>query len=91
MHVERVSIPVETRAPTGATNAYLVGESPAVLVDPAGRTDELDALVEEHEVGTIAVTHTHPDHVGAVADYAAEGEIEVEYVGRRPNAAETEG
>ncbi|GAB7013851.1 PINc/VapC family ATPase [Halolamina salina] len=26
-----------------------------------------------------------------LADYAAEGEIEVEYVGRRPNAAETEG
>ncbi|WP_435119220.1 MBL fold metallo-hydrolase [Halolamina sp. C58] len=82
MHVERVSVPVETRAPTGATNAYVVGDSPALLVDPAGRTEELDALVTEHEVGTIAVTHTHPDHVGAVADYAAETGAEV--LARRP-------
>ncbi|QKY20357.1 MBL fold metallo-hydrolase [Halolamina sp. CBA1230] len=83
MHVERVSVPVETRAPTGATNAYVVGDSPALLVDPAGRTDELDALVTEHEIDTIAVTHTHPDHVGAVADYAAETGAEV--LARRPD------
>jgi len=83
MHVERVSIPVETRAPTGATTASLVGDSPALLVDPAGRTDELDALVEEHDIGTIAVTHTHPDHVGAVADYAAETGAEL--LARRPD------
>ena len=83
MHVERVAVPVETRAPTGATNAYLVGDSPALLVDPAGRTDELDSLVAEHEIGAIAVTHTHPDHVGAVADYAeATG---AELLARRPD------
>jgi ribonuclease/clavin/mitogillin len=83
MHVERVSVPVETRAPTGSTNAYIVGDSPALLVDPAGRTDELDSIVADHEVGTIALTHTHPDHVGAVADYAAEtgGEL----LARRPD------
>jgi glyoxylase-like metal-dependent hydrolase (beta-lactamase superfamily II) len=80
--VERVSVPVETRAPTGATNAYLVGESPALLVDPAGRTAELDSLVESHGVGAIAVTHTHPDHVGAVADYAAQADAEL--LARRP-------
>ena len=83
MHVERVPVPVETRAPTGATNAYVVGDAPALLVDPAGRTDELDALVTEHEIDTIAVTHTHPDHVGAVADYAAETGAEV--LARRPD------
>ncbi|WP_053949143.1 MBL fold metallo-hydrolase [Halolamina sediminis] len=82
MHVERVSIPVETRAPTGTTNAFLVGESPALLVDPAGRTDELGALVDEQEIDTIAVTHTHPDHVGAVGDYAAETDAEL--LARRP-------
>ena len=80
--VERVSVPVETRAPTGATTAYLVGESPALLVDPAGRTAELDSLVANHEVGAIAVTHTHPDHVGAVADYAAETDADL--LARRP-------
>lgn len=80
--VERVSVPVETRAPTGATTAYLVGESPALLVDPAGRTAELDSLVANHEVGAIALTHTHPDHVGAVADYAAETDADL--LARRP-------
>jgi glyoxylase-like metal-dependent hydrolase (beta-lactamase superfamily II) len=69
--VTRISVPVRTRAPTGATNAYLVGESPGLLVDPADRTDELDAAVADASVGHVAVTHTHPDHVGAVAHYAA--------------------
>lgn len=82
MHVERLSVPVETRAPTGATNAYLVGDDPALLVDPAGRTAELDSLVADREIGAIAVTHTHPDHVGAVADYAAETGATV--LARRP-------
>jgi len=70
MEITRVSVPVETRAPTGQTNAYVVGADPALLVDPAGRTDELDALATEREVGHVAVTHHHPDHVGAVDDYA---------------------
>ncbi|MFP8952708.1 MBL fold metallo-hydrolase [Natrialbaceae archaeon A-arb3/5] len=72
MDVSRLPVAVETRAPTGTTNAYLLGTEPAMLVDPAGRTDELDRLVDEHGVEHVAVTHTHPDHVGAVAAYAAE-------------------
>ncbi|MFW5939833.1 MAG: MBL fold metallo-hydrolase [Halolamina sp.] len=84
--VERVAVPVETRAPTGATNAYVVGDSPALLVDPAGQTVELDTRVENHDVGAIAVTHTHPDHVGAVADYAAETGAEL--LARRPDRFE---
>ncbi|ELZ91793.1 Zn-dependent hydrolase [Haloferax mucosum ATCC BAA-1512] len=75
MHVTRVSVPVSTRAPTGATNAYLVSVAArrdgGLLIDPAARTAELDALVESG-VAHIAVTHTHRDHVGAVADYARE-------------------
>ncbi|GAA0510671.1 Glyoxylase, beta-lactamase superfamily II [Halorubrum aquaticum] len=74
--IARVELPVATRARTGTTNAYLVG---GLLVDPAARTDELDAAVAERGtlpgerggIEAIAVTHTHPDHVGAVADYAA--------------------
>ncbi|SMO68233.1 MBL fold metallo-hydrolase [Halorubrum cibi] len=73
--VTRIEILVDTRAATGTTNAYLVG---GLLVDPAARTDELDAAVAERAtlpgdrggIEAIAVTHTHPDHVGAVADYA---------------------
>ncbi len=71
-HVDRFSVPVETRAPTGATNAYVVGTRETLLVDPAARTDTLDTVVREKVADHVAVTHTHPDHVGAVADYAAE-------------------
>jgi glyoxylase-like metal-dependent hydrolase (beta-lactamase superfamily II) len=66
--VRRVPVPTDTTA-GGETNAYLAG---SVLVDPAARTDALDAAVAEADVTDIAVTHTHPDHVGGVAHYAAE-------------------
>jgi glyoxylase-like metal-dependent hydrolase (beta-lactamase superfamily II) len=70
MHVQQVSVPTETLAPTGATNAYVLGDEDAVLVDPASRTDELDAAVESASVEHVLVTHAHPDHVGAVGHYA---------------------
>ena len=72
MNVTPCPVPVATRAPTGDTNAYLIGEDPAVLVDPAARTDDLDRLVADRDVAHVLVTHTHPDHVGAVAAYAEE-------------------
>jgi glyoxylase-like metal-dependent hydrolase (beta-lactamase superfamily II) len=70
MRVTSVSVDVATRAPTGATNAYVVGEEPAVLVDPAARTDALDEAVAGRGVEHVVVTHTHPDHVDAIAHYA---------------------
>jgi len=70
VHVTAISVP--TRAPAGHTNAYLVGETDALLVDPADRTPELDAAVDDRNVAHLALTHTHPDHVGGVAEYAAE-------------------
>ena len=74
--VTRVEVPVDTRAPGETTNAYLLD---GLLVDPAARTDALDAAFAERgsadaaapSVEAIAVTHAHPDHVGAVAEYAA--------------------
>jgi len=76
--VTRVELPVDTRALGGTTNAYLAA---GLLVDPAARIEALDAAVGVEESGVaasssttavdaIAVTHTHPDHVGAVAEYA---------------------
>ncbi|MFC7080929.1 MBL fold metallo-hydrolase [Halorussus caseinilyticus] len=70
MELREVSVPTETLAPSGTTNAYVLGREDALLVDPAGRTDELDAAVESREVGHVLVTHAHPDHVGGVAHYA---------------------
>lgn len=87
--VARVPVAVDTRAPGGTTNAYVAG---GLLVDPAARTDALDAAIglggrgsdgragddagaggdggAGVAVDAIAVTHAHPDHVGAVAEYA---------------------
>ena len=70
MELERVSCRVETAAPTGQTHSYVLGREDALLVDPAARVDGLDALADR--VGHVALTHHHPDHVGAVAEYATE-------------------
>jgi glyoxylase-like metal-dependent hydrolase (beta-lactamase superfamily II) len=77
MNVVSRSVPVATRAPGGETNAYLLGSDPAILVDPAARTDELDRLIRERNVAHVLVTHTHPDHVGAVDAYALETDATV--------------
>jgi len=73
--VERFSLPVQTRAPTGATSAYVLPED-GLVIDPAARSDDLDAAVAE-AVGHVAVTHHHSDHVGAVSEYAAEFDLTV--------------
>lgn len=70
MNVRAIPVPTETLAPDGTTNAYLVDAEDALLVDPAARTDDLDRAVETRDVNHVLVTHTHPDHVGAVGHYA---------------------
>ena len=75
--VHRIAVPVSAPVPTGSTNAYLVGEDPALLIDPTDRTDDLDEAVAAANVEHVAVTHAHPDHVGAVAAYAAETDATV--------------
>ncbi len=71
MHVDTFSLPVATGAPTGQTNAVLFDDGERLLVDPAARTASLDTAVTSG-LDHVAVTHPHPDHVDAVADYAAE-------------------
>ena len=66
----RVLVPVDGRAPTGTTNAYIADG--ALLIDPADRSEALDAAVAAADIEHIAVTHAHPDHVGGVATCAAE-------------------
>jgi glyoxylase-like metal-dependent hydrolase (beta-lactamase superfamily II) len=76
MHVDTFSLSVPTRAPTGQTNAVLFDGAETLLVDPAARSPSLDTVVAGG-IDHVAVTHTHPDHVGAVADYAAETDATV--------------
>ena len=66
----RISIPVETVAPGGETNSYVLGSEEALLVDPAAATPALDDALSGRVVKNVLVTHTHPDHVGGVAAYA---------------------
>ena len=73
MRPARVPVSVETAAPDGETNTYVFGSANALLVDPADETKELDEALEEVRVENVLVTHTHPDHVGAVERYAEDG------------------
>ncbi len=70
MKPTRIPIPVETAAPGGETNAYVLGSERALLVDPAAATAKLDNALDGRVVKDVLVTHTHPDHVGGVAHYA---------------------
>lgn len=73
--VERFSLSVDTRAPTGATNAYVHSNGDGIVIDPAARNPDLTDRMDD--VSHVAVTHHHPDHVGAVAEYAAEYDLTV--------------
>jgi ribonuclease/clavin/mitogillin len=68
--LERIPVPVSTRAPTGRTNAYLLGSERAVLVDPADRHERVDAALADRDPAHLLLTHTHPDHVCGVPAYA---------------------
>jgi glyoxylase-like metal-dependent hydrolase (beta-lactamase superfamily II) len=73
----RVSVPVDSRAPTGETAAYVSDGPESLLVDPPAPTASLSDAVEAATVAHVAVTHHHPDHVGAVAHYAHETDATV--------------
>lgn len=68
MHIERIPLEIPTRAPTGRTAAYVVGDDDALLVDPAAEDGRIEAELDR--IAHVAVTHHHPDHVGSVAAYA---------------------
>ncbi|WP_256392517.1 MBL fold metallo-hydrolase [Natronoarchaeum rubrum] len=75
--IVRVPISVSGPAPTGRTNAYVLGRSDALLVDPAGESAELERQLDRRAPDAVLTTHAHPDHVGALARYAREYDLDV--------------
>jgi len=75
--IASVPIPVTGPAPTGTTNAYVIGRSDALLVDPADESDELERALDRRSPAAVLATHAHPDHVGALAHYADEYDLDV--------------
>ncbi|MFN8232350.1 MAG: MBL fold metallo-hydrolase [Actinomycetota bacterium] len=56
------------------TNTWIVGEDPAVVIDPG--PDDLPGHLEEvaraaGPIGVVLVTHDHPDHAPGAAAFAA--------------------
>jgi glyoxylase-like metal-dependent hydrolase (beta-lactamase superfamily II) len=78
-------VPLEVRGfPVGPVQencyvAWLAGSTAAVVFDPGEEADRLLAGLAEHDlkVAAILLTHTHFDHVGAVAPLAAATGAEV--------------
>lgn len=73
--IQEFSVASPTRSQRGETSAYVLGETDGLLVDPAGRRSDLDGVVADR-VSHVAVTHYHPDHVGAVKTYTEEWDLE---------------
>lgn len=57
--------------PSTHTNAYLVGDDPAYLLDPgasaAAEQSRLFAILDRRRLRGVVLTHHHPDHIGAAA------------------------
>jgi glyoxylase-like metal-dependent hydrolase (beta-lactamase superfamily II) len=75
--IRRIPVDVDGSVPPGATNAYVVGREDALLVDPGGESQALERALDERAPSAALVTHAHPDHVGGLARYVREYDLDV--------------
>ena len=84
--VQMIPLRTPVLPPSTHTNAYLVGRGPVYLIDPgpadAAEQETLFAVLEAQRaegrpLGTILLTHHHPDHVGAAAACSARFDVPV--------------
>ena len=82
--IVRITLP--TPFPVGMANVFLIKNDPPILVDAGSRVEgayeRLAARLEEHglrvaDIGIVFVTHGHLDHIGLLADIAAESHAEI--------------
>lgn len=77
--MRRIALPREG-VPTGRVNAYLHDppeRAQTLLVDPGVAVPALFNILDSVDVSHVAVTHTHPDHAGALARVAAKTDASV--------------
>jgi endoribonuclease LACTB2 len=67
--VQMIPLFTEGLPPSTHTNAYLVGNDPAYLIDPgtsdAEEQGRLFELLSSRRLRGVVLTHHHPDHIGA--------------------------
>lgn len=82
--IVRITLP--TPFPVGMANVFLIKGNPPILVDAGSRVDgaydRLATRIEEHglriaDIGIVFITHGHLDHIGLLADIAAESRAEI--------------
>ncbi len=76
----------KTKPPATTTNCFLVGQERVYVVDPATtEVDEQARLFEKIDrviaagstIAAVLVTHSHPDHIGAVSETASRYDVPV--------------
>lgn len=88
LHILRVLAPNPSPYTLDGTNTWVVGDEPAVVIDPGpddpGHLDEV-AVAAGDRVAAVLVTHDHPDHAPGAAAFAARVDAPL-YAFRLPGA-----
>ncbi len=74
--IDQYSVSTSSHSVADTTNAYVLGSTDGLLIDPAGRCESLKTTCQAG-VNHVAVTHHHPDHIEALDWYAEQFDLTV--------------